>query len=152
LDRLGALDSQVAGLRQRVAAASREPDEDEASEDDAPDDDADRLTSAEIQAVRRELRDARQALDARRAQFLDRIDAERAALTEERARTLVLAIERERLVAELDRHVAARQQALVAAVEALWSKYRISLREIEAERDAARAQLARFVNEMGYGE
>ena len=61
-----------------------------------------------------------------------------------------MAIARERLEASLDRYATARQQALVAALENLWDKYRVSLAEIEAERDEARTKLAGFVEELGY--
>jgi hypothetical protein len=39
----------------------------------------------------------------------------------------------------------------VEAVEVLWDKYHVSLRELEAARDAAVARLEGFVEELGYG-
>jgi type I restriction enzyme M protein len=63
----------------------------------------------------------------------------------------VLAIERARLAAELDRYAVEKQQALLAVVEALWDKYHVSLRALEAERDAAAAQLKSYVEELEYG-
>ena len=53
---------------------------------------------------------------------------------------------------ELDRRVAAHRQAVVSAVESWWSKYRVTLRDIEGERDAAKGRLDGFLEELGYVE
>ncbi len=42
------------------------------------------------------------------------------------------------------------QRACVKAIENLWSKYAVTARTIEAERDAATAQLQKFLLELGY--
>ena len=66
-------------------------------------------------------------------------------------RELVLGILRGDLERELDRYVAAHRQRVVAAVEGEWDKYRVTLRDIEGERDAAKAGLDGFLKELGYG-
>lgn len=82
--------------------------------------------------------------------MLARLDAARAAMEPDEAQTLVLEIERERLAAELDHYATAQRQKAIAAVENWWDKYRVSLREIEAERGAVIQRLEDFVGELGY--
>jgi type I restriction enzyme M protein len=82
--------------------------------------------------------------------FLERLDAARADVDAAQARALVLTIERERLAEQLARYATEKRQALIEAVETLWDKYHISLQELEAERDAAAAELEGYVEELGY--
>lgn len=146
LEKLEDLESKIAALKSEIAEATREPDEDEEA------DDAERPTEEEIKQMRSDQRVARSEFKRLQSEFLERLDARRAELTEDAARDLVLAIARERLQSALDHYVTARQQALVAALENLWDKYRVSLAEIETERDAARAKLEGFVEGLGYAE
>jgi type I restriction enzyme M protein len=63
---------------------------------------------------------------------------------------LVLEIARAGLAAELERYVAGHRAQVVVAVENWWDKYRVPLREIEAEREVTAERLARFERELGY--
>ena len=47
-------------------------------------------------------------------------------------------------------YLRADQRACVAAIDKLWRKYAVTARQIEAERDAAAAELQRFLEELGY--
>jgi hypothetical protein len=58
---------------------------------------------------------------------------------------LVLGILKGDLRGELDRRVTAHRQAVVSAVENWWQKYRVTLRDIEGERDAAKGRLDGFL-------
>ena len=78
------------------------------------------------------------------------MDAEQAEVDAEQAEALVLDILKADLRRELDRRVLAHRQAVVAAVESWWRKYRVTLRDIEGERDAAKARLDGFLGELGY--
>jgi type I restriction enzyme M protein len=49
----------------------------------------------------------------------------------------VLAIFKDGLTAELERYVTAHRQQVIVAVENWWDKYRVTLQDIEGERDAA---------------
>jgi type I restriction enzyme M protein len=50
----------------------------------------------------------------------------------------------------VDRYIAAHRAEVVAAFETWWDKYRVTLGELEASRDAARAKLESFLVELGY--
>jgi hypothetical protein len=67
-----------------------------------------------------------------------------------RIRAFAAAAEDADLRRELDRRVAAHRQAVVSAVEGWWGKYRVTLRAIEGERDAAKGRLDGFLRELGY--
>lgn len=74
----------------------------------------------------------------------------RSKISVEEARGVI--IERLRLtLMEIYRaYLRADQRACVRAVENLWGKYAVTARQIEAERDAAAAQLQAFLAELGY--
>jgi type I restriction enzyme M protein len=81
---------------------------------------------------------------------VNRLSAKRAALTDEECQQLVLAIFKDGLTAELERYVSAHRQQVIVAVENWWDKYRVTLQDIEAQRDAARQQLGEFLSGLGY--
>jgi type I restriction enzyme M protein len=150
LERLDALAAREADLKAQIAEGKRLQEDDAqdelglADEDEVP-------TDEELTELRREKRAARKEHRALQKDFLERLAAAHDEVAGAEARRLVLEIERERLAAELARYATAKQQALVEAVEVLWDKYHVSLRELEAARDAAVARLEGFVEELGYG-
>jgi len=82
--------------------------------------------------------------------FVKRLTAARAELDGDACRELVLAIDRERLLDRGERARVRRVGALVADVERLWDKYKISLTRIEARREDATARLDGYLKELGY--
>lgn len=96
-----------------------------------------------LAATRRELRRLRQA-------FIERLEEARASLTEAECETLVLELLRENLGVHLDSYISAHRQQVIAAIEKLWDKYRVTLTDIERERDAAMGKLKAFTAELGY--
>ena len=74
----------------------------------------------------------------------------RARLTEAACEGLVLNLLRENLAAYLDSYIAAHRQEVISALENFWDKYRVTLGDIERERDAAMDELARFTATLGY--
>jgi type I restriction enzyme M protein len=49
-----------------------------------------------------------------------------------------------------ERYLSEKKQAIIASMEKLWDKYRVSLSEIEKERDEATEQIKAFLTELGY--
>ena len=47
-------------------------------------------------------------------------------------------------------YIAAHRQKVVAAVENEWDKYRVTMRDIEEARDAAKVRLDTFLRDLGY--
>jgi type I restriction enzyme M protein len=138
---------RVAGLQGRLKAAEPPEAEEGANAEVEPDEPP---GEAEIKALKAELREARKTLKGLHAQLLQRLNWARLALTPEACQRLVLDIARAELAAELERYVAGHRAQVVAAVENWWDKYRVPLREIEAERDAATERLVGVMKELKY--
>jgi type I restriction enzyme M protein len=138
---------RVAGLQGRLKAAEPPEAEEGAEAEVEPDEPP---GEAELKALKAELREARKTLKALQAQLLQRLDWARLALTPEACQRLVLDIARAELAAELERYVAGHRAQVVAAVENWWDKYRVPLREIEAERERSAEKINLFAQELGY--
>ena len=78
------------------------------------------------------------------------VEAARARISRDEARQVIVA-RLGRLLRDTYRaYLRADQRACVAAIENLWSKYAVTAKEIEAERDAAGARLREFLDVLGY--
>jgi type I restriction enzyme M protein len=138
-----------------VAEAKARKGELEARIKSATADEADEEDSAEarqLQRWRRELTAARREVRALEGDLLIRLQAKRTTLSDEDCRHLVLALARDELEGQLRRHLRAHRQAIVAAVEKLWDKYRVPLRQLECERAEAEARLDDLLRRLGYAE
>jgi len=100
--------------------------------------------------IKKQLNEAKGILRMLKKEVEKRLSAKRAALTDEDCQRLVLAIFKDGLIAELERYVTAHRQQVIVAVENWWDKYRVTLQDIEGERDAARQQLNEFLSGLGY--
>ncbi|MCC5667080.1 hypothetical protein LC653_25130 [Nostoc sp. CHAB 5784] len=97
-----------------------------------------------------QLKEAKAKLKTLKDELVNRLSAARAALTDEDCQELVLAIFKDGLIAELERYVTAHRQQVIATVENWWDKYRVTLQDIETERDAAAKKLNEFLQGLGY--
>jgi type I restriction enzyme M protein len=148
LDEIAEVEGQVAELDGTIKAETAKGDDDE--DEGGDDDNEDALSEEEIKALKRKLTAAKARLKALHKGFSDRLEAAQAEVDAEQAEALVLDILKADLLRELDRRVVAHRQAVVTAVESWWSKYRVTLRDIEGERDTAKARLDGFLGELGY--
>jgi len=51
---------------------------------------------------------------------------------------------------ESNRYLSEKKQSIIKTLENLWDKYKVSLSEIEKERDEATSEIKEFLNELGY--
>ncbi|NLC27818.1 MAG: N-6 DNA methylase, partial [Campylobacteraceae bacterium] len=51
---------------------------------------------------------------------------------------------------EANRYLSEKKQSIIKTLENLWDKYKVSLSEIEKERDEATSEIKEFLNELGY--
>ena len=63
---------------------------------------------------------------------------------------LLLAILRNDMQVILERYISAQRQQVVAAFENWWDKYRVTLTDIEHEREEASIALKAFLGGLGY--
>ncbi|UHD15738.1 type I restriction-modification system subunit M [Thiocapsa bogorovii] len=146
LDRIAEAEGQVAELDATIKAATTKGDGEE--ENEGGDEEA--LSASDLKELKRKLSAAKTRLKTLQKGFTDHLEDAQAGLTAEQARALVLGILKADLRRELDRRVAAHRQAVVSAVEGWWAKYRVTLRDIERERNTAKGRLDGFLQELGY--
>ncbi len=148
LDQIIELESKVAELDGTLKAASTTGDEEEGNNENGGDEDA--HSEEEIKALKRDLAAAKKQLKTLKKDFADRLVAAQAEVNAGQAEVLVLDLLKSDLRRELDRRVSAHRQAVLAVVESWWSKYRVTLKNIEKERDAVNRRLGSFLKELGY--
>jgi len=78
------------------------------------------------------------------------IASARARISEDDAKRLILERFQRLLTEQFDGYLRQYQRAFIAAVENLWRKYAVTMKQILAERDQAAAQLNGFLKELGY--
>ena len=142
------LDGQIKAATSKVGEGEEGDEADGAEEADADEDNT--VDEAQIGAWKKELGAVRKTLKARQDSFRQRIDAAVEGLSAEQASELLLTIRHHDMLAIVERYVATQRKAVVAAFENWWDKYRVTLTEIEAERDAAAGVLRGFLKGLGY--
>ncbi|NIC36964.1 N-6 DNA methylase [Halomonas desiderata] len=78
------------------------------------------------------------------------VESARKKISVDEARTVIIERLRQRLMAIYQNYLRTEQRACIKAIENLWSKYAVTARQIEAERDQASRQLQEFLVELGY--
>ena len=143
LQEVQALESKKADLKGQIDAAKSSDDEDGGDEEEG-------LTEDEIKDLKRQLTAVKKEVKKLMDQVSQRLVKARKALDTGDVQALVLGILRQDLATQVDRYVAAHRAEIVTSFEVWWDKYRITLGELEASRDAARTKLEGFLVELGY--
>lgn len=133
------LDAQL-----KSAAPSDEEEGEEESEE--------QLSEEQQKALKKQLGEVKKQLKSKQQGFTKKLAEARVALDEKDARELVLTILRADLDAMLARYVDARRQEVVLAFETWWDKYRVTLTNIEQEREAATVKLRSLLGGLGYAD
>jgi len=140
------LDSQI----KAVSPKDAEAEEGETAEATDEDDDDNVIDEAQLKAWKKELTAVKKQLKARKDSFAAHINTAVDGLTPEAAAELLLTILHDDMRAIVERYIAARRKAIVAAFENWWDKYRVTLTEIEGKRDAAARALQGFLKGLRY--
>ena len=148
IESLAELDARKAELDSQIKAAVPEKGDD--GEAEASKDDESAVDEAQLKVWKKDLAAVKKQLKAQQAALAEHLNAAVDALDEGAAATLLLTILRHDMQAILDRHVSAQRQQLVAVFENWWDKYRVTLVEIERERDAAAGELQGFLQALCY--
>lgn len=78
------------------------------------------------------------------------VEQARKKISADEARVIIIQRLGQVLMANFQHYLRADQRACVAAIENLWRKYAVTAKQIEAQRNAAAAQLQAFLVELGY--
>ncbi len=150
VETLAELEARKAELDNQIKAATPDKATDEEADNVEAGDDEPAVDEAQLKEWKKQLAELKKEIKAKEQGFADRLNGAVDALDEDGAAALLLAILRADMQVILDRHLSAQRQQVVAAFESWWDKYRITLTDIEQERDAAAAMLHRYVGAMGY--
>lgn len=156
VEELAEAEALAAELDASIKAAespTSDGEEGENEDDDAVAEESDEestVSPEELKKLKKQRSDARQRIKRHRQAFVKKLREAQQTLGDTDAQTLVLELLREGLEEELNRRVAAHRQAIVDAIQNWWNKYRVTLREIESERDTAKEKLDSFLEELGY--
>lgn len=145
---LEALVAQRAELDARIKAAEAQPENDDDAEGDNGEDDA--PTEDDIKAWKKQRTQVRKQHRAKKASFEVHLNAAVDALDEPAAAELVNTILHNDLKGILERYIRQQRQQVIDAFETWWDKYRVTLADIEAERDAAAKELQQYLEGLGY--
>ncbi|PCC70353.1 type I restriction enzyme M protein [Nannocystis exedens] len=151
LNDLAELGAKRAELEATIKGATASEGDEDAEESEAEEGEGEEALSEEqLKALKKQLADAKKAIKTAQANLTSRLREACTALSGDKARDLVLDILRGHLDAILARYADAELQRVVAAFEAWWDKYRVTLTSIEADRDAASTTLRGFLGRLGY--
>jgi type I restriction enzyme M protein len=151
LEEVQAAEARKAELESQLEATKKGGGEEE-EEAEAASEDEEALSEEEARALKKELAEAKRKAQKLKGELDARLAWRRAELRAEECQRLVLDIMQDDLDAQLERYVTAHRQQVMAAVENWWDKYRVTLRNIEATRDAAISRLAVLIERLGYAE
>ncbi len=145
------LAANAAELDARIKAAEAKPDGDDGDEAEADSGEGDDApTPAEIKAWKSERTQVKKQHKAKVAGFETRLNQAVDALDEPAAAELVGAILHNDLKGILERYIRQQRQQMITVFETWWDKYRVTLADIEAERDDAAKELQQYLKGLGY--
>lgn len=145
-----ALEARKAELDGQIKAAVPDKGEDGDDADGAGDDEAPAVDEAQLKAWKQQLTALKKQIKAQNQGFARQLGEAVDALDDAGAAELLLTILRNDMQAILARYLGAQRQQVVVAFENWWDKYRVTLTQTEAARDAAARELSGFLKGLGY--
>jgi len=118
-------------------------DEEEESEDEESLEIDEKTAKKEIKNLKSEIN----SLESRRDAYIEK---RRESINDEEVVELVLLKLKEGIDGYLEQYLTELRQQIISIYENWWDKYKVTVREIEEERDLARLKLDGFLGELGY--
>ena len=148
---LETLDANKLALEGQIKAAVPEKGEDgeEAPEAEEADEDS-AVDEQQLKAWKKDLAALKKLIKAKNDSLTRELNAAVDGLDGDAAGQLLLTILHADMRAIVERYISSQRASVVAAFENWWDKYRVTLTEIERERDAAATQLQGFLKGLGY--
>ena len=145
-----ALEARKAELDGQIKAAVPDKGEDGDEADGAGDDEAPAVDEAQLKAWKQQLTALKKQIKAQNQGFARQLGEAVDALDDAGAAELLLTILRNDMQAILARYLGEQRQQVVVAFKNWWDKYRVTLTQTEAARDAAARELSGFLKGLGY--
>lgn len=103
-----------------------------------------------IEKKEKELKEINRKLKQKEVNLENKVKQKQETLTEEEAKSLLLEKFYETIKSQLEKYLNAEKKELVKIFEKLWDKYKISLKQLIAERDEEVRKLNEFLRQLGY--
>ena len=146
---LAELEAKKAELEAQIKAAT--PQNETGEDDEAAEaEDENAVDPAQLAAWKKDLGAVRKQLKGSEGELVRQLNAAVDALDEKKAATLLLTILHDDMRTIVERYITQHRQQIVAAFENWWDKYKVTLTEIERDRDAAAKQLQEYLKGLGY--
>ncbi|GIH77862.1 type I restriction-modification system subunit M [Planobispora longispora] len=140
-------EAAYAELNAQYKAATAKPSEEDEEADEPAED---QLSEDELKALKSRTAAARKKVGALEDHFLPRLRMAVAALDADSRRDLVLDVLRAQLTSRLESRTAANRRLFESAFRTWADKYAVTLRDLEAQREAVTAKLDIHLKELGY--
>ena len=150
LEKLSKLEAERADLDTKIKAATPAKAEEGEEAAEAEDEAEDRVDAAELKAWKERLKIVKKQLKTHKEALADKLDSAVDGLTEQQAAELFLTILHNDMRAIVERALTNQHKQVVAVFENWWDKYKVTLTEIEAKRDAAGKELQGYLRGLGY--
>jgi len=145
------LEARKLELEGQIKAATPEKGEDvEDATDTEETDDENAVDEEQLKAWKKELTTLKRIIKAKNESLTQELDKAVGALNDESASSLLLTILHNDMQHIVERYITSQRQKVVAAFENWWDKYKITLTEIERDRDLAAKQLQEFLKGLRY--
>ncbi|MGZ5001286.1 MAG: hypothetical protein ACXV7F_13405, partial [Methylomonas sp.] len=143
------LEAKKTELESQIKAAGPDKNKDEeGAEDEADDDNV--VDEAQLKDWKKQLAAVKKTLKAKNDSLTAELNKAVNGLDAEQAADLLLTILHNDMKRIVERYMISQRQQIVAAFENWWDKYKVTLAEIERERDAAAKALQQFLKGLGY--
>ncbi|WP_068278889.1 type I restriction-modification system subunit M [Aldersonia kunmingensis] len=144
LDGLASVEAEVAELDGSIKAATARP------EDEDTDEPEEQVSPAELKKMKATLTASKKQLKADKAAFAQKLSEASQALDDGAAGDLVIDLFETEILAVADQRVTRHRRHIIESFETWWDKYKVTLSDLESERDMAAAKLTGFLKELGY--
>jgi len=149
VDEIEELEAKKTELEVQIKAADKKSDDDgEGAVEEADEDNV--VDEAKIKEWKKELGSLKKTLKAKNDSLTAELNSAVDALDGDDAGELLLTILHDDMKRIVERYISAQRQQIVAAFENWWDKYKVTLTEIERDRDAAANQLQQYLKGLGY--
>lgn len=150
VEALAELEARKAELDGQIRAATPNKGAGEDGDEAEANDDEPVLDEAQLKEWKKQLAALKKDIKAQEQGFAERLNEAVDALDESGAAALLLAILRKDMQVILERYIAAQRQQVVATFENWWDKYRVTLVNVEQEREAAASALRKYLQDLRY--
>ncbi|MDD4929739.1 MAG: N-6 DNA methylase [Gallionella sp.] len=143
------LEARKTELEAQIKAADKKGGDDEEGAGDEADED-NVVDETQLKEWKKELGSLKKILKAKNDSLTAELNRAVDALDGAQAGELLLTILHDDMKQIVERYISAQRQQIVAAFENWWDKYKVTLTEIERDRDAAAVQLQQYLQGLGY--